>query len=53
MGETSRGTDMLMGLVGGGTVGVVDREEYSVTGAYNSQPCRFATGTVLRDERDG
>jgi hypothetical protein len=33
LGETSRGTDMLMGLVGGGTVGVVDREEYSVTGA--------------------
>jgi hypothetical protein len=25
---------MLMGLVGGGTVGVVDREEYSVTGAF-------------------
>jgi hypothetical protein len=52
MGETSRGTDMLMGLVGDGTVGVVDREEYSVTGALWFAAVSLTTGTVIRDERD-
>jgi hypothetical protein len=44
---------MRMGLVGGGgTVGVVNQEEYSVTGALRFAAVSLTTGTVIRDERD-